>query len=75
MCMFCFVLINERYFEPFMCLDNVFTLRSANAGSMSETVLDRIQTHKRFKGTLFIRTKHNTRILGLIPLINLRNDT
>ena len=34
-----------------------------------------IQTHKRFKRTLFIRTKHNMRIFGLIPFIELQNDT
>ena len=34
-----------------------------------------IQTHKRFKGTLFIWTKHNIGIFGLIPIIKLQNDT
>ena len=33
------------------------------------------QTHKRFEITLFIRTKHNKRIFGVIPLIELQNDT
>ena len=34
----------------------------------------KIQTHKKFKGTLFIRTKHNKRIFGVIPFIKLQND-
>ena len=34
-----------------------------------------IQTHKRFKGTLFIRTKHNLQILGVIPFDKLQNNT
>ena len=33
------------------------------------------QTHKMFKITLFIKTKHNMRILGIIPFIKLQNDT
>ena len=31
-----------------------------------------IQTHKRLKSTLFIRTKHNMRIFGVIPFIKLQ---
>ena len=31
----------------------------------------RIQTHKRFKITLFIRTKHNMLIFGVSPFIKL----
>ena len=34
-----------------------------------------IQTHKKLKRMLFIRTKHNMRILGVIPLTKLENDT
>ena len=34
-----------------------------------------IQTQKGFKITLFISTKHNLRIFGLIPFIKLQNDT
>ena len=34
-----------------------------------------IQTHKRFKITLFIRTKHNMRIFWVIPFIKLQNNT
>ena len=30
-----------------------------------------IQTHKLFKRTLFIRTKHNMRIFVVIPFIKL----
>ena len=33
---------------------------------------DIIQTHKRFRRTLFIRTKHNKRIFGVIPFIKLQ---
>ena len=32
-----------------------------------------IQTHERFKRTLFIRTKHNIGIVGVIPFIKLQN--
>ena len=35
----------------------------------------KIKTHKRFKRTLFIMTKHNQQIFGLIPFIKLQNDT
>ena len=35
----------------------------------------KIQTHKRFKGTLFIRTKPNIQILGVIPFMKLQNKT
>ena len=38
-------------------------------------VSDTIQTHKRFKRTQCIRTKHSMRILGVIPLIKLQNNT
>ena len=40
-----------------------------------QTCLKAIQTPQRFKRTLFIRTKHNTRIFGVIPFIKLQNDT
>ena len=35
----------------------------------------KIQTHKRFKRTLLVKTKHNLRIFGVIPFIKLKNDT
>ena len=35
---------------------------------------DWIQTHKRFKRTLFTTTKHNVRTFGVIPFIKLQND-
>ena len=35
----------------------------------------KIQTHKRFKRTLFIRTKHNMQIFWVIPFIKRQNDT
>ena len=35
----------------------------------------KFQTHKRFKRALFIGTKHNVRILGVISYIKLQNDT
>ena len=38
-------------------------------------VSDAIQTHKRFKRTQCFRTKHSMRILGVIPLIKLQNNT
>ena len=34
----------------------------------------KIQTHKRLKSMLFIRTKHHLQIVGVIPLIKLQND-
>ena len=34
-----------------------------------------IQTHKRFKRTLFVRTEHNVRMFGVTPFIKLPNDT
>ena len=35
----------------------------------------KIQTHKRFQRTLFIRTKHSMQIFGVIPFVKLQNDT
>ena len=35
----------------------------------------KFQTDERFKIMLFIRTKHNTRISGVIPFVKLQNDT
>ena len=35
----------------------------------------KIQTHKRFKRTLFIRTRQNQLIFGEIPFVKLQNDT
>ena len=34
-----------------------------------------LQTHRRFKRTLIIRTKHNMQIFGVIAFIKLPNDT
>ena len=34
----------------------------------------KLQTHKRFKRTLFIRTRQNQQILGEIPFAKLQND-
>ena len=34
-----------------------------------------VQTHRRFKRSLFIRTKHSMQIFEVIPLIKLQNDT
>ena len=34
-----------------------------------------IQTHERFKIMLYIRTKHNMPIFGVIPFIKLQDDT
>ena len=42
---------------------------------MDVPVFDTIQTHTGFKRTLFIRTKHNLYIFGVIPFIKLQNDT
>ena len=36
---------------------------------------NKIQTHERFKRTLYIRTKHNLQIFGIIPFIKQQNDT
>ena len=33
------------------------------------------QTHKRFKRTLFIRTRQNQQLLGVIPFVKLQNET
>ena len=39
------------------------------------TCINQIQTHKRFRITLLIRTKHNKRIFGVSPFIKLQSDT
>ena len=36
---------------------------------------NKTDTNKRFKRTLFIRTKHNMRIFEVSPFIKLQNDT
>ena len=43
--------------------------------SINALLLNWIQTYKRFERTLFIATKHNTRMIGIIPFIMLQNDT
>ena len=35
----------------------------------------KIQTHKRFKRTVFIRTRQNQQIFGVIPFVKLQKDT
>ena len=35
----------------------------------------KIQSHRRFKRTLFIRTKHHMQIFGVMPFIKLQNNT
>ena len=37
--------------------------------------VDEIPTHKRFKRTLFIRTRQNMHIFGVISFVKLKNDT
>ena len=36
---------------------------------------NKIQTHKRSKRTLFIRTRQNQQIFGVISFVQLQNDT
>ena len=43
--------------------------------NVNKLCLNKIQTHKSLKRTLFIRTKHNIRIFGVISFIKLQNDT
>ena len=43
--------------------------------SISEQPRSKLQTHKRFKRTLFIRTEHSLQIFRVIPFIKLQNDT
>ena len=50
----------------------LFTLTFGHATPTSENTM---QTHKRYKTTLFIRTKHNKRIFGVILFMKLQNDT
>ena len=42
---------------------------------MTASVLNKIQTHKRFRRTLFVRTKHNMPIFRVIPFIKPQNNT
>ena len=64
----------------FMCL---FHKRSYNysGDELKEWILNgtdtsrKIQTHKRFKGTLFIGTKQNQQTFRVIPFVKLQNDT
>ena len=54
----------QQGFEPATFQSRV--LRSNHSG---------MQTHKRFKGTLFTRIKQNQNILGVIHFVKLQNDT
>ena len=38
-------------------------------------IIIKVQIRKRLKRTLFIRTKHDMRIFGVIPFIKLQNNT
>ena len=38
-------------------------------------IIIKVQIRKRLKRTLFIRTKHDMRIFGVIPFIGLQNYT
>ena len=49
--------------------------RSYRVCTETETKESSIQTQKTFKRTLFINTKRNTRIFGVIPFNKLQNDT
>ena len=44
-------------------------------GQVVMCVLCFVLKHKRFRRTLFIRTKRNMRIFGVSPFIKLQNDT
>ena len=55
-------------------LSALIKLCQIRGGCSSEGRL-KFQTHKRFKRRLFIRTKYNMRIFGIIPFIKLQNDT
>ena len=41
----------------------------------TESCDGKMQTHERFRRTLFIRTKHSMQIFRVIPFIKLQNDT
>ena len=50
--------------------------KNNNNSNNNKTTQHKIETRKRLKsGTLFIRTKHNMRIFGVIPFFNLQNNT
>ena len=45
----------------------------ANNFYFVKLICNKIQTHKRFQKMLFSRTKHNMRILCVIPIVKLQN--
>ena len=49
--------------------DRTMTRDSANSDTL------KIQTHKRFKRTLFISTKHSMRMFGVTPFFKQQNNT
>ena len=52
------------------------TLRSgAWLCGVNRTCSEKTETHKRLKRTLFIRTKTQSAMFGVIPFIRLQNDT
>ena len=44
-------------------------------GGETDPGIVKIQTQKKFRITLFIRTQHNVRIFVVIPFIKRQNDT
>ena len=47
--------------------------REVVLGEEKKPVMYKVQTHKRFQRTLFIRTKHNLHVFGVISFIKLQN--
>ena len=48
---------------------------NSETGMIASVLKQDPSTHKRFRITLFTRTKHNMRIFGIIPFMKLQNDT
>ena len=67
-------------------LASLLTLRRSSSGRVTVmwtrdnntftfSLSRKIQTHKRFKRRLYIRTKHNMQMFWVVPFIKLQNDT
>ena len=66
--------LSEQNIQTPICHD-LEVVMFGSKGVMTGDRMNKIQTQKRLKRTLFIRTKHNMQIFGVIPFIVLQNDS
>ena len=65
----------ESVFVGFVRLRTVHVFVSWDSQMTQSNYTQQILTYERFKRVLFIRTRQNQQILGVIPFVKLQNDT